>query len=233
MNKIYRSALLVVGLSLGVSVAHADYHKGTTSFQIYGGGAGFGGRYDLPARDDERPYADGGGVIGGQFLYFIKDMPSLAVGFDVLHAGFDRHNSTLLLPNRYTQSSADNTAGFFVGRLSYPKGRFRPYVQGGVGVHHTALQLQASPINGFSWPDTGTSEDRNLYKEGHTGPALEGAIGIYFYFVENFFIGAEYKEIGLFGPDFSPTMAGRSEGLGDTKGSVGESMIGFMAGFGF
>jgi len=30
---------------LGVAMAHADYAKGLTMFQIYGGGAGLGGRY--------------------------------------------------------------------------------------------------------------------------------------------------------------------------------------------
>src|SRR5689334_22877695 len=109
-------------------------------FQIYGGGEGLGGHYNQPGGNRvEQEYADGGGLIGGQFLYFMSDSPCWALGFDISHAGFDDHTSNQLLANRFTASSADDTVGLIVARLSYPRGHFRPYVQGGLGGHHTNL----------------------------------------------------------------------------------------------
>src|SRR5258708_6248139 len=94
----------VVGWT-GLATAHADYTKGTTMFEIYGGGGGLDGHYHQPGVNrDEQAYADGGGVIGGQFLYFFHDSPCLAVGFDISHASFDNHDSNQLLTNRFTRS---------------------------------------------------------------------------------------------------------------------------------
>jgi opacity protein-like surface antigen len=223
----------MIGLTVA-AVAHADYHKGDYMFQIYSGGAALGGRYHQPGvNKDEQNYADGAGVIGGQFLYYILDNPCLAVGVDVSHAGFDSHKSGQLLTNRNTQSSADSTVGVFVARLVYPKGRIRPYIQGGLGVHHTSLTLEGTPINSPGWQDTGTMETRPLVDDGHVGPAIEGAIGVHVYVTERFFVGAEYKVLDLVGKDFTPTAAGRLEGLATPAGSTTESAIGLMLGFGF
>lgn len=234
MKNLQRLGLVVIGVMGCLFPARADYTKGTTMFQIYGGGALSGGQYRQPGvNKDEQYYADGGGVIGGQFLYFITDTPSLALGFDISHAGFDDHDSFQLLTNRYTQSSADSTSGLFIARLSYPKGHVRPYIQGGLGAHHTRLSLDGTPINGTSWSDTGTTETRSLLDDGHMGAAAEGAVGVYFYFSEKFFIGVEYKVLALMGKDFSPTNAGVREGLLSPDGGVGESAIGFTLGLGF
>src|ERR1019366_7374035 len=213
---------------------HADYRKGDYMFQIYGGGAGLGGRYHQPGvNKDEQDYADGGSVIGGQYLYYISDSPCVAVGLDVSHAGFDTHESFRLLDNRFTQSSADNTTGVFVSRLAYPKGRVRPYIQGGIGAHHTSLTLDGTPISAPGWADTGTFETRSLVDSGHIGPAFEGAVGLHVYLTERFFIGAEYKVLTLLGKEFTPTAAGRQEDLATPNGSVGISAIGLMLGLGF
>src|SRR3954469_23864689 len=111
-----------------LAAAQADYVKGDAKFQIYGGAASVDGHYSLPGvSDDETDYADTGGVIGGQFLYYFRDNPSLAAGFDISHAGFAGHESVRLLSNRLTNSSADSTSGLAILRLSYPKGHLRPY----------------------------------------------------------------------------------------------------------
>jgi hypothetical protein len=212
----------------------ADYTKGTAMFQIYGGGAGLNGHYDRAGVSrDEEDYADGGSLIGGQFLYFFHDSPCLAAGFDISHADFAKHDSTQLLTNRLTRSSASDTTGLAILRLSYPSGHFRPYVQGGVGAHSTSLTLQAIPINATTWRDAATTETRNLYDDGHVGPAMEGAVGIHIFFTERFFVGVELKVLSLIGKDFIPTAAGVTEGLGNTRGSVSESGLGLMLGLGF
>jgi opacity protein-like surface antigen len=219
---------------LCTAATSADYTKGTTMFQIYGGGAGLGGHYNQPGVSrDEQDLADGGGLIGGQFLYFFHDSPCLAAGFDISHASFDDFNSYQLLTNRFTSSSANTTTGVAIVRLSYPKGHFRPYVQGGLGLHHTSLSLTGSPINGTTWSDTGTTEQRQLLDSGHIGAALEGAIGLHIYFTERFFIGAELKVLDLMGQEFEPTAAGAHEGLQRPDRTVAESGIGLMIGLGF
>ena len=216
------------------ATARADYQKGETMFQIYGGGAAMGGRYHQPGVSrDEEDFADGAGVLGGQFLYYISESPCLAVGFDVSHAGFDSHDSYRLLADRFTQSSADNTTGVFVARLVYPKGRVRPYIQGGIGAHHTSLSLDGTTVNSSVWEETNTTETRSLVHDGHVGPAFEGAVGAHLYLTDRFFIGAEYKVLSLIGKKFTPTPAGRLEGLSAPDGSVGISAIGLMLGFGF
>jgi hypothetical protein len=224
----------VFGLLAGFvpTTARADYAKGMTMFQIYGGAAGLGGRYHQPGVNrDEQDLADGGGLIGGQFLYFTSD--SWAVGVDISHASFGDKDSNQLLTNRLTDSSADNTSGLFVARLSYPRGRFRPYIQGGFGVHHTSVELTGVPFNGTTWADTGTAETRTLLDDGHLGMALEGSVGAYVYFTERFFIGAELKVLDLPGKDFQPTSAGLQEGLLAPNGAVSETGIGLMIGLGF
>lgn len=219
---------------LSAAPVRADYDKGTTMFQIYGGGAGLSGRYHQPGvNKDEQDYADGGSVIGGQFLYFISGSPCLALGFDVSHADFDAHESYQLLANRFTSSSANNTSGLIIVRLAYPKGRFRPYIQGGLGAQATSLTLDGTPTNSIPWSDTKTTETRRLLDSSHVGPAFEGAVGVHIYLMERLFVGVEYKALDLVGKDFVPTAAGRSEGLLTTSGTVGMSAIGLMLGFGF
>jgi len=224
----------VCSLFLPLASVQADYTKGTTMFQIYGGGAAFGGEYDRSAvPEDDRQYSDPGSMLGGQFLYFVKDSPSLAVGFDIAHAAGDERRSHLLLSNRLTDSSVKSTMGLAIARLSYPKGHFRPYIQGGLGAHNTRLKLDGMPINGTAWSDTSTTEVRELYDHSHAGLAMGGAVGMHIYFTERFFIGAEYKATLLFGNDFKPTTAGRLEGLNNTEGSVGMAGLGLMIGLGF
>jgi opacity protein-like surface antigen len=234
MKKLFSLGIGCLIWNLGAACAHAQGMKGATSFQLYGGGASISGRYDRPGVDrDERDYADGGGLIGGEFLYYVQDAPTVAFGVDISHAGFGNHDSALLLPHLFTASSAQSTSGLVVARLGFPLGRVRPYLQGGVGLHQTSLTLKGVPFDGFAWTDTNTSEERRMYDNGHVGPALGGAVGLHVYLTEQFFIGAEYRFIGLLGKDFEPTAEGRREGLAPTHGSVVESGIGFMLGFGF
>src|SRR5437773_2355351 len=106
---------------VGSSWAHADYMKGEAMFQIYGGGASLRGRYHQPSiNEDEQAYADSGGVLGGQFLYFFHDSPCLAAGFDIFHSKFDTHESAKLLTNRLTDSFANDTIGLAILRASFP-----------------------------------------------------------------------------------------------------------------
>jgi len=233
--KIYGYLTLgITAVLLTTAPVRADYTKGMAMFQIYGGGAVLGGRYNQPGvNKDEQDYADGGSVIGGQFLYYISDSPCVALGFDVSHADFDSHGSYHLLTDRYTSSSAKSTAGLLIARLAYPKGRIRPYVQGGLGAQSTSLTLDGTPINSMTWKDTPTTETRQLLDSSQVGPVFEEAIGLHVYLTKRFFIGAEYKVMELIGKDFSPTAAGQSEGLLKTSGSVSESSIGLMLGLGF
>jgi opacity protein-like surface antigen len=234
MRKLFTLGIGCLLWNIRTAFAQPQGMAGATSFQLYGGGAALSGHYDRPGVDsDERKYADAGGLIGGEFLYYVRDSPTLAFGVDISHAGFDDHDSTLLLPHVVTASSAQDTAGLAVARLAFPIGRVRPYVQAGVGLHQTSLTLKGVPFNGFGWTDTNTSEERRIYDDGHVGPALSGAVGLHVYLTEQFFIGAEYRFIALIGKDFEPTAEGRREGLAATDGSVSESGIGFMLGFGF
>jgi opacity protein-like surface antigen len=231
IKNILGSALILV---LSGSVLHADYSKGDVMLQLYGGGASVSGKYHQPGvHEDEQAYADGGGMVGGQFLYYLGGNPCWALGVDVSHAGLDEHISDQLLTNRRTKSSMKATAGLLIARLAYPKGRWRPYLQGGLGVHHTKLHLEGTPALGTIWGDTGTAETRTLLDDGRAGPALSGAIGLHVYLTERFFIGAEYRVLDLMRKDFSPTAAGLNEGLITTRGAVSETAVGFMLGFGF
>jgi opacity protein-like surface antigen len=224
----------LVLLAVLAGSAQADYTKGTTMFQIYGGGSSLSGHYHQPGVNrDEEDYADGGGVIGGQFLYYVSDSPCMALGVDVYHAGFGDHNSYLLLSDRFTQSSASNTTGLVIARLAYPRGRVRPYLQGGFGAQSTSLTLDGTPINSSTWTDSPTTETRRLLDSSHIGPALEGAIGLHIYLTPRFFVGAEYKVVELFNKDFSPNAAGELEGLQTSRGTFAESSIGLMLGIGF
>src|SRR4051812_20690497 len=105
MKNFKRFSLIGILLWGCEAAASADYTKGTTMFQIYGGGAALDGHYHQPGVDrDEQDYADSGGLIGGQFLYFFHESPCLAVGFDVSHANYGKHTTSQMLANRLTAS---------------------------------------------------------------------------------------------------------------------------------
>jgi hypothetical protein len=93
--------------------------------------------------------------------------------------------------------------------------------------------LEGTPNGAPGWTDTGSLETRTLLDDGHVGPAVAGSIGLHVYLTERFFLGVEYKDMVLFGKDFSPTAAGEREGLLKPSGTVGEAAFGFMLGLGF
>ena len=164
----------------------------------------------------EQDLADGGGIIGRQFLYFFHDSPCLAAGFDISHAGFDDHNSSQLLMNRFTSSSADNTTGVAITPAQLSERTFPSL--------HTGRLRRPSYEPHFKWYShqwqyverywnhrTATASER----WSHGRSAIEGAIGMHIYFTERFFIGAELKILDLEGKDFTPTAAGTNEGLAE------------------
>jgi hypothetical protein len=181
-------AVLLVALS---AAAHADFTAGSSQLAVFGGFGGSSDRYDFGGRKDEavtRP----GGAFGAQYLYYLMGTPGFAIGFDGnVSLNNDRHTGDLLNGASAT-TRLKSVIGLFIARLSFPKGTFRPYVFGGLGVGRGSLFVSAKPTFGNAWSDGGT-DSRVLIDEKETSPAVAGGVGLDIFPTESFFFGVELR----------------------------------------
>jgi hypothetical protein len=216
-------ALILASCSVGTFAA-ADFMKGNQAIALYGGVGSSASQYDYHP-GDRQSVSGPGPAFGGQYLYYIRTMPSIAVGGDVLSAlGGNRHNSDLL-------SGFDSTArlkslvGMGIVRLAYPHGEIRPYIFAGAGVHHSSQELSAQPLSGVTWANGGT-DSRVLVDDHKTSAALGYGIGLDLFPAQSFFIGTELRAVWLAGLNTGDNAALRAQGFtADEKRGVTQSYV--------
>src|ERR1700760_97853 len=91
-----KRSLIPLCMMFCLSATYADFVKGNQTLALYGGYGSSSSRYDFNPGDHE-VVTGPGAAFGGQYLYYFKSVPSLAVGADVLSAlNGNRRNSDVL-----------------------------------------------------------------------------------------------------------------------------------------
>ena len=229
MIKKFALSILLFGVSLPV---YADFAGGDKTLTFFGGAGGASTPYDYQPGNQEK-VTGGGGAFGGQFLYYIKGTPAVAVGLDVNNSLNGNGQESDLLSGINTTERVKTLVGLVIARLSYPRGIYRPYIFGGVGVHDSLQQLSGTPQPGVTWPGGGT-ENRVLVDQRKTSAALGGGIGVDVFMTETAFFGLELRGTWLAGMDTDDTAALRAAGFRvDEKRGIAEGNLFFRAGVKF
>ncbi len=216
--------LTAVALTLGQTIGHADFVRGSQTLAIFGGEGGSSTRYDYDPGTD-RPVTGGGGAFGAQYLYYLKGSPAIAFGADLTSSANGNRRSDDLLAGEETTARLKSLVGLFIARLAFPRGPIRPYIFTGIGGHDSTQQLSAQPQAGNTWPGGGT-ESRVLVDEHKTSAAIGYGIGMDIFPTESFFLGLELRAVWLGGMDTDDTAALREAGFtehskdGITQGNI-------------
>jgi opacity protein-like surface antigen len=207
-----KRSLTIPVLLLAASVpAGADFVRGSQTLAVGLGAGGSYTQYDYQV-GKQRNVTGGGGAFGGQYLYYVTDLPAVGVGVDLTSSLNGDKREDDLLNGIDTTARLKSLVGLVMARLSYPRGRFRPYIFAGIGAHHSSQQLSGRPLAGNSWAGGG-NESRMLVDERETSAALGYGVGIDMFATENIFFGAEVRGIWLIGLDTDDTAALRRAGF--------------------
>jgi len=208
MKSWIMTSLVVVG---SLSICRADFAKGSQSIALYGGFGSSSSEYDYHPGDKDS-VSGAGGAFGGQYLYYVKGSPAIAIGADFLAAPNGTRHSDDPLCGFNTDARVKSQVGLITARLAYPKGQLRPYIFSGIGAYTGSQQLSAQPVAGTTWADGGT--DRRIMLDDHrTGAAVGFGIGLDLFPTESFFIGTELRGTWLAGLRAKETQALRDAGF--------------------
>jgi len=158
-------------------------------------------------------------LFGGQYIYYMR--PRLGAGFDFEYFNRSRTDSLGLLPNADTNVSGDTL--LLLALLRYTlvnRGWVRPYILAGIGADRTSTEIDATPLLGFSWSDTGTGETRTLVDDSNWGFASTARFGIDFNATAPTFFSLELGWTELSNGRYDATPAGRDLGLGSVAGNL-------------
>jgi opacity protein-like surface antigen len=193
------SSLLTLGLGMQFPISDVDLGEMT------GGGKGLNG--------------DIGPLIALQYLYQLDRGVGLGAEFDYL--GRSHTDSLNLLANAVGQVSGDSVLFMAVGRVLLRKeGNARPYLAGALGAHRTSTVIDAQPLLGFVWNDTGTDEPRRLVDDSAWGLASSVRVGVDFFATSPTILGLELGWTRLGSATYKATTAGQDQGLSRVKGAI-------------
>jgi hypothetical protein len=208
------------------AVAHADFTPGSQTAAIFGGFGGSNTQYSYQPGTD-RPVSGGGAAFGAQYLYYVRNSPAIAVGFDLASSMNGTRTDDDLLAGGYdTDARVKSTIGLFIAKLAYPRGLFRPYLFGGLGFHSSSQLLTATPHAGVTWPNAPANGTRVLVDEHTGGLSLGLGIGFDLFLTETLFAGMELRGSWLQGLDTDDNAAVRNAGYtardtnGVTQGNI-------------
>lgn len=213
------SILLVTG------VARADLHKGSQMLSLFGGVGFSSSKFEYGVTGGEEEVGDGGGAFGAQWVYTLRESPAVGIGLDASVTELSDRRTLTLVRGTDATTTLRTSALLAIMRLSYPTGRLRPYIFGGLGIHRTKAFISAKPYSTFTWSDTATSEDRVLLDETKTSLAIGYGVGLDLYLTERVFFGAEYRGIALAHRNFDQTPSATSAGLDLHKDSLNVQAI--------
>lgn len=206
-----RLVLASFGVLAFSGISHADFVKGSQSVALYGGFGSSSSEYDYHPGDKDS-VSGAGAAFGGQYLYYVKGSPAIAIGADFLAAPNGTRHSDDPLHGFNTDARLKSQVGLITARLAYPKDQIRPYIFTGIGAYTGSQQLSAQPVAGNQWADGGT--DRRIMLDDHrTGAAVGFGIGLDLFPTESFFIGTELRGTWLAGLRAKETQALRDAGF--------------------
>jgi len=201
-------------LSVGVW-ARADVSRGSQSLSIGVGPAGYD--KDMNVNNGESVLRDCGGVAYLQYLYFLRNEPTIGVGIEMTGLGFEEDGDSGLVPGG--KSEAQSRAGMYqvVAKLAYPKGRWRPYVIGGLGAARSMLNADIETAAG----------EQATFDSGTYGFVSNAGVGLDVFLGKHFFFGPELRYYFLSRRLHEPTDYGRSIGVQPVRdpGSIGTILL--------
>jgi hypothetical protein len=232
MKKMMMLAALMIMCPLS---ARADFQKGSQTLNFHIGGGSTQNEFEWSSsspdgRDEEA--ADGGPAGGGQYVYYLHASPGIGIGFDISHTGLKDHSASQVFPNLDSNSNFKPTTFLAIGKLAYPRGMFRPYLLGGIGLHSTDMLLELTP-NNATWADTGTTETRRVIDGSGNGFAAALGVGLDWFPIETLFFGLELRTTYLGSSGYGVTSEGRRIGFTEAEGDLSFSNIFLRAGFKF
>ena len=165
------------------------------------------------------PNGYAGGLTGVQYLYFFNDR--LAAGADFTYFNRSPTDAQAFLPNTVAHVGGDTTLLMAVLRYELrDSGRVRPFILAGAGGGYSTLRIDARPVSGATWLDTGTAEYRRVVDGSAWRPGATLRAGLDFVFFRRMMITAEMGWTGLSGARYAATSLGQALGLGDATGPV-------------
>jgi opacity protein-like surface antigen len=172
--------------------AAADLAKGSQTMVLHFGAHGYGGDKEVEIDNGDLKLDCPGGA-GLEYTYFFRENPWLGLGVNAGGYLDEEEGPTQFIAGNGT---AQQNTGIYMTtlRMQYPRGRWRPYIMGGLGVHRTHLTSDVTPNAGVLWPDTNTSETRRTFDSVNTGFAGALGVGLDVYFRDRFFLGLEYRD---------------------------------------
>ncbi len=228
---------ILLALLTLVTPLWADYLPGSQTLNVQFGGGGSDNEFEWSdIRPDGRDVeaTDGGGALGGQYIYYVTAQPAIGLGIDISHNFLGDHSERGIFPNLDSNSHFRPTTFLAMAKLAYPKGALRPYVFAGVGVHNTHFLLELTP-NGATWSDTGTAETRKIMDGSASAAAVAYGVGADWFPAarDHFFLGLELRGNYLASADYGVTAQGRAAGFTNANGDLSYSNLFLRAGLKF
>lgn len=223
-------ALPLIALS---TLAFADLQKGSHLLSLYGGAGFTSSQFEYGVTGGEEPVADGGGSWGAQWVYVVKDTPSIGLGLDASISDLSEHRTLDLVRGSDSTSSMRSAVLLAIARLTFPTGRARPYIFAGIGAHRTRASISAKPYGTNTWSDTSTTESRVLLDETKSSLALGFGVGIDFYVTQRLFLGTEFRAVALGHRRYDQTAQAASVGLDLQKNGLDTQALLFRLGLQF
>jgi hypothetical protein len=173
--------------------------------------AGTGG---IPARNGGTGFR-----LGGDYLYSLSPQLATGLGFHYFHRG--TVDDFGLIPTGQATITGDTIMPLALLKYTFTRrGAARPFVLAGLGANHTSTEVDAQPLEGFAWSDTGTWENRRLVDDSKWGLASRAAVGIDFHHADLSVIGFQIGWMGIHNRRYQGTLAGKDLGLDSVKGDL-------------
>jgi|GEM_PF-5337854 len=113
--------------------------------------------------------------LGAQLL--LRQSPHFYFGLEFERLTGGKNSSPTLKDIFADNADFDSAEIMAIERISTSEGKVRPYAIGGVGLEAATIRINGSPQAGHVWPDTGTTETRNLVNSFQRAPAFTFQIG--------------------------------------------------------
>lgn len=198
MKRVLGGLFAICVFLLCAGLAQAQFSDGSSEVSITAGAA-------LPTSKTDYAGAGGGkegsvksGVgIGGRYLYHTSSKWAFGGEFSYTRFGEKEHT----MPAVGVVIKEEESVMLLEGLAKYtfkPENKTRPYLLGGLGYGSLIKKSETTPITGFAWSDTGTTESRENFDESIGGPSISLGVGLESFVGDNVFWSLEgrYKAIG-------------------------------------
>jgi len=171
----YRTSKLlqtVVALLLTPSLATAGDGRGPST-QGEDFFLKFGGAIPIESTSLGGPGSDAGGtgfILGLEYLRPISNR--LSAGFEASFARRSKKDSTGSIANARTEASGSSR--FFMTSIRWrfrPRRKITPHLGARLGAHNSNISIKATPLTGYAWSDTSTTETRTIIDDSKWGLA--------------------------------------------------------------